>query len=142
MQAPPSLQKAVHRAQLHGKRPKNMRRTLRRIARICGYVARGNRRSQAQFSCTPCGYTTHADGNAALRMRRRALVIVPEVAGRCSQQLALVPATSPSMHAGVYDSYPGSMGTRLPQSSIYGKAFGNLSAAVRPSQDNWAYAAQ
>ena len=73
---------------------------------------RSNRRSPAQFSCKTCGYTTHADVNAALDMRVRALVVAPEVAGRC------------------------------PQSSIHGKAFGNVSAAVRPSQDNWAYAAQ
>ena len=57
---------------------------------ICGHVARGNRRSQAQFSCRRCGYTTHADFNAALNIRSRARVNWPEVAGRASEQLELL----------------------------------------------------
>ena len=57
---------------------------------VCGHVARGNRRSQAQFSCRRCGYTTHADFNAALNIRSRARVNWPEVAGRASEQLELL----------------------------------------------------
>ena len=31
----------------------------------CGHIAEGNRKSQAEFKCTACGYETHADYNAA-----------------------------------------------------------------------------
>jgi putative transposase len=31
----------------------------------CGHIAEGNRKSQADFECTACGYKTHADYNAA-----------------------------------------------------------------------------
>ena len=57
---------------------------------VCGHVARGNRRSQAVFSCKNCGYTINADVNAALNIRSRALVKAPIVAGRCPQQLSLL----------------------------------------------------
>ena len=56
----------------------------------CHHVARSNRRSQARFSCTQCGYTANADFNAALNIRLRALVNAPQVAGRCHQQLSLL----------------------------------------------------
>ena len=165
------LQKAAHRAQMHGKRPKNIRRALKRTARReaafrrdvnhgistklvatatdtlrglaledlegirertpfrqsqrarmtgwafaqlrsfveykarlagvpvvlvdpkhtsqqcsgCEHVARSNRRSQARFSCKRCGYTAHADYNAACNIRSRALVNAPEVAGVSNQ---------------------------------------------------------
>src|SRR5262249_12024151 len=57
---------------------------------VCGHVARANRRSQARFSCRRCGYTTHADFNAAQNIRHRARVSWPKVAGRCPQQLSLL----------------------------------------------------
>jgi IS605 OrfB family transposase len=66
---------------------------------VCGHVARGNRRFQAQFSCRCCGYTTHADFNAALNIPSRARVNWPEVwerfalarqAGRAPEQLELL----------------------------------------------------
>lgn len=57
---------------------------------VCGHVARANRRSQSRFSCQRCGYTTHADFNAAQNIRNRARVRVPEVAGRYPQQLSLL----------------------------------------------------
>lgn len=57
---------------------------------MCGHVARGNRQSQARFSCRCCGYTTHTDFNAAQNIRHRARVSAPEVAGRCPQQLQLL----------------------------------------------------
>lgn len=31
----------------------------------CGHIAEGNRKSQAEFKCTACGYEAHADYNAA-----------------------------------------------------------------------------
>jgi putative transposase len=64
---------------------------------VCGHVARNNRRSQAVFSCRRCSSTAHADVNAALNIRSRALVSAPEVAGCRSEQHLLglaLPATS------------------------------------------------
>ena len=46
---------------------------------VCGYVARGNRRTQALFSCMACGYSAPADHNAAQNIRARALVNGPMV---------------------------------------------------------------
>ncbi len=46
----------------------------------CGHVERANRQSQARFSCHSCGYTTHADLNAAHNIRDRGRVKVPLVA--------------------------------------------------------------
>ena len=45
----------------------------------CGHVERGNRSSQSRFCCKQCGYTAHADYNAALNIRARALVSEPIV---------------------------------------------------------------
>jgi len=36
-----------------------------RTCRSCGYVAKENRRTQAKFCCVECGYSQHADLNAA-----------------------------------------------------------------------------
>ena len=53
----------------------------------CGHVAAGNRRRR-RFECERCGFTTHADSNAALVIRRRA-------------QLALTPSgTTPGAESG------------------------------------------
>jgi putative transposase len=45
----------------------------------CGHVDKANRQSQAQFSCTSCGYAAHADVNAAqnIRVLGRASVNAP-----------------------------------------------------------------
>jgi putative transposase len=56
---------------------------------ICGHIARSNRQRQAQFSCKKCGYTTHADFNAAKNIRSRARVMAPIVAVRRPKQLLL-----------------------------------------------------
>ena len=45
----------------------------------CEHVERGNRSSQSKFSCKQCGHTAHADCNAALNIRAKALVNVPIV---------------------------------------------------------------
>ena len=45
----------------------------------CEHVERGNRSSQARFCCKQCGYQAHADCNAALNIRARALVNEPIV---------------------------------------------------------------
>jgi putative transposase len=39
----------------------------------CGHCERANRRSQARFLCVACGFSTHADLNAAENIRRAAL---------------------------------------------------------------------
>ncbi len=39
----------------------------------CGYVAKGNRESQAVFSCKHCEYTANADTNAASNILKRGL---------------------------------------------------------------------
>lgn len=67
---------------------------------VCGHIAKGNRPTQARFSCKHCGYTTNADVNAALNIRSRARVMAPIVAVRSPKQLLLglaEPATSPRL---------------------------------------------
>jgi putative transposase len=49
--------------------PKNTSRTCAN----CGHCAPGNRESQAVFECEACGYTAHADTNAAVVILDRAL---------------------------------------------------------------------
>jgi putative transposase len=49
----------------------------------CGYIAKANRPSQSKFSCRVCGFTAHADVNAAWNIRalgRTAIVNQPNVA--------------------------------------------------------------
>jgi putative transposase len=46
----------------------------------CGHVAKGNRKDQETFRCQLCGYSLHADLNAARNIRARALVNAPIVA--------------------------------------------------------------
>jgi putative transposase len=64
--------------------PRNSSRTCSK----CGYVAKRNRRSQAEFSCLRCGYTTHADTNAARNLATRGLVSVPDLVAPRLGQLA------------------------------------------------------
>lgn len=54
----------------------------RNTSRECsarGDIAKRNRRSQASFQCGKCGHATNADQNAALNLRRRAVVSPPMV---------------------------------------------------------------
>lgn len=44
----------------------------------CGDVSKSNRRSQSTFSCTSCGFSANADVNAALNIRSRAVVSLPD----------------------------------------------------------------
>jgi IS605 OrfB family transposase len=46
----------------------------------CGHCERANRKSQAKFLCVSCGFSAHADANAAVNIGRRAAVIPPYVA--------------------------------------------------------------
>ncbi len=43
----------------------------------CGYVSKANRPNQSTFSCKSCGFSCHADYNAALNIRGRAVVNQP-----------------------------------------------------------------
>lgn len=45
----------------------------------CGHCEKANRISQAVFSCRSCGYSAHADENAARNIRARASVMAPMV---------------------------------------------------------------
>ena len=64
--------------------PRDTSRTCSR----CGYVEKRNRRSQAAFSCLRCGYTTHADTNAARNLAARAGVARPDLCAPRRGQLA------------------------------------------------------
>lgn len=50
----------------------------------CGHIEKGNRVSQSKFSCKSCGYSAHADINAACVIASRAVVNRPNVVRACS----------------------------------------------------------
>jgi putative transposase len=52
----------------------NPHHTSQRCAR-CGYVAKGNRATQAAFKCVSCGHEAHADVNAAINILRAGLAL-------------------------------------------------------------------
>jgi len=54
----------------------NPRYTSQECSR-CGHISRSNRKSQAVFSCTQCGFSLHADLNAAINIASRADVNRP-----------------------------------------------------------------
>lgn len=64
--------------------PRNTSRTCSR----CGYVDKRNRRSQAEFSCLRCGFTCHADLNAARNLAVRGSVTAPDLIAPRRSQLA------------------------------------------------------
>ena len=64
--------------------PRNSSRTCS----CCGYVEKRNRRSQADFSCLRCGYTIHADLNAARNLATRGAVKRPDLVAPRVGQLA------------------------------------------------------
>ncbi len=51
--------------------PANTSRTCSR----CGHCAKENRVTQAEFACTACGHTAHADVNAAINILRAGLAL-------------------------------------------------------------------
>ena len=55
-----------------------------RTCNACGYEAKSNRKSQAEFACGQCGHAENADVNAARNIRSRALVNAPIVAELCA----------------------------------------------------------
>lgn len=52
-------------------------RNTSRTCPACGHCAKENRRTQAQFLCTSCGYAGNADVIAAVNIGRRAVVSPP-----------------------------------------------------------------
>jgi IS605 OrfB family transposase len=55
-----------------------------RICNVCGFEAKANRKSQAEFVCGQCAHTEHADVNAAKNIRSRAAVMLPIVSERAA----------------------------------------------------------
>ncbi len=55
-----------------------------RTCNACGFEAKANRKSQAEFVCGECGHAADADVNAAKNIRSRALVDAPIVADLCA----------------------------------------------------------
>ncbi|SDH61628.1 putative transposase [Sinosporangium album] len=51
--------------------PRNTSRTCAR----CGHCAKENRTTQAEFACSACGHTAHADVNAAINILRAGLAL-------------------------------------------------------------------
>ena len=64
------------------------RNTSRGCSR-CGFTDKGNRRSQAEFSCLRCGHTANADLNAARNLATRGGVSRPDLCAPVKGQLAL-----------------------------------------------------
>ncbi|HEV2457335.1 MAG TPA: transposase [Ktedonobacterales bacterium] len=54
----------------------------------CGHCEKANRRSQAQFLCVACGFSVHADLNAAVNIRESALRRAALSCSHTSQPLA------------------------------------------------------
>lgn len=64
--------------------PRNSSRTCSR----CGHCEKANRVSQSEFRCRACGFELHADFNAALNHRARAIVMSLQGLGKGSQRAA------------------------------------------------------
>lgn len=56
-------------------------RNTSRTCPACGYIDKANRRSQAEFRCTACGFEANADFVGATNIARRAVVMQPIVSG-------------------------------------------------------------
>lgn len=63
-------------------------RDTSRTCNECGVVDKANRATQAEFRCRHCGHEAHADINAALNVRAKAIVMWPEVSREHSQRAA------------------------------------------------------
>jgi len=58
-------------------------RDTSRTCSACGIVDKASRRTQSEFCCRHCGHEAHADINAALNIRAKALVNGPQISDRC-----------------------------------------------------------
>ena len=54
----------------------------------CGHISKANRRTQSEFLCESCGFSDHADHNAAVNIGRRAVVNQPNESTPDEVQLA------------------------------------------------------
>jgi putative transposase len=63
-------------------------RNTSRTCSCCGFVDKRNRRSQAEFSCLRCGFTCHADLNAARNLATRGEVTHPDLIASSVGQMA------------------------------------------------------
>lgn len=63
-------------------------RDTSRTCNECGVVDKANRATQAEFRCRHCGHEAHADINAALNVRAKAIVMWPEVSREHSHRAA------------------------------------------------------
>lgn len=52
-------------------------RNTSRTCQLCGHIDKKNRKSQSEFECTACGFVANADINAAVNIRSRAVVSLP-----------------------------------------------------------------
>lgn len=75
-------------------------RNTSRQCSCCGHVDKANRPNQATFLCTRCGFSAHADVNAAVNIGRRASVNAPYVSeavaehGSSNEAATVAPGTS------------------------------------------------
>ena len=63
-------------------------RNTSKTCSVCGTVDQRNRPNQATFLCVGCGFRCHADINAALNLRARALVSAPMVLAAPQHEVA------------------------------------------------------
>ncbi|MBA3765387.1 MAG: IS200/IS605 family element transposase accessory protein TnpB [Acidobacteria bacterium] len=63
-------------------------RNTSRTCAACGHCAKENRKSQAEFECVNCHHQNHADINAAINIRGRAIVNSPQVSERAVSKAA------------------------------------------------------
>jgi IS605 OrfB family transposase len=49
------------------------RNTSKKMCSACGYIAKANRKNQAEFCCKKCGHSENADYNAAKNIAARAV---------------------------------------------------------------------
>ncbi len=71
-------------------------RNTSRSCPCCGHVDKANRKTQAAFLCVDCGFSGLADHVAAMNIRSRALLSVPNVSDALAKDIQSVePGTSP-----------------------------------------------
>ncbi len=63
---------------------------------VCGHSEKANRRSQSEFLCCACGYTDHADFNAAKNIALR-VAVIPPIVSDVSDLPNAGPETSPRL---------------------------------------------